>query len=98
MRLVVVAGERHGLGRPLPTVPEQQVAAQRRPVAVTVDDEVVDEVPDAATGGGEVLGEGDELRTLLAALRRFTKLQLMNTLAPSQRIEDEPIAANKYIY
>ncbi len=44
------------------------------------------------------MSEGDELRTLLAALRRFTKLQPMNTIAARQRIADELIAANKYVY
>jgi alkylation response protein AidB-like acyl-CoA dehydrogenase len=44
------------------------------------------------------MSEGDELRTLLAALRRFTKLQPLNTIAARQRIADELIAANKYIY
>ena len=44
------------------------------------------------------MSEGDELRTLLAALRRFTKLQPMNTIAARQRIADEMIGANKYTY
>jgi hypothetical protein len=44
------------------------------------------------------MSEGDELRTLLAALRRFTKLQPMNTIAARQRIADEMIRANKYVY
>ena len=44
------------------------------------------------------MSEGDELRTLLAALRRFTKLQPMNTIAARQRIADELIQANKYVY
>jgi alkylation response protein AidB-like acyl-CoA dehydrogenase len=44
------------------------------------------------------MSEGDELRTLLAALRRFTKLQPMNTIAARQRIADEMIVANKYTY
>jgi len=44
------------------------------------------------------MSEGDELRTLLAALRRFTKLQPINTIAAPQRIADGLIAANKYIY
>ena len=42
--------------------------------------------------------EGDELRTLLAALRRFTKLTPMNTVAARQRIADVLIKANKYVY
>jgi alkylation response protein AidB-like acyl-CoA dehydrogenase len=44
------------------------------------------------------MSEGDELRTLLAALRRFTKLQPMNTIAARQRIAADLIAANKWIY
>jgi hypothetical protein len=44
------------------------------------------------------MAEGDELRTLLAALRRFTKQQPMNTIAARQRIADDLIAANKYIF
>ena len=44
------------------------------------------------------MSEGDELRALLAALRRFTKLQPMNTIAARQRIADDLIAANKWIY
>ncbi|HEY6247853.1 MAG TPA: acyl-CoA dehydrogenase family protein [Pyrinomonadaceae bacterium] len=44
------------------------------------------------------MSEGDELRTLLAALKRFTKLQPMNTIAARQRIADEMISANKYVY
>ena len=44
------------------------------------------------------MAEGDELRTLLAALRRFTKLTPVNTIVARQRIADEMIAANKYVY
>jgi len=44
------------------------------------------------------MSEGDELRTLLAALRRFTKLQPMNTIAARQRVADDLITANKWIY
>ncbi|MDT5062069.1 MAG: hypothetical protein QOH63_2528 [Acidobacteriota bacterium] len=44
------------------------------------------------------MSEGDELRTLLAALRRFTRLTPMNTIAARQRIADVLIKANKYTY
>ncbi|HEY8225558.1 MAG TPA: acyl-CoA dehydrogenase family protein [Pyrinomonadaceae bacterium] len=44
------------------------------------------------------MAEGDELRTLLAALRRFTKLQPMNTIAARQRIADVMIKKNKWVY
>jgi alkylation response protein AidB-like acyl-CoA dehydrogenase len=44
------------------------------------------------------MAEGDELRTLLAALRRFTKLTPMNTISARQRIADVLIEANKWAY
>jgi alkylation response protein AidB-like acyl-CoA dehydrogenase len=44
------------------------------------------------------MSEGDELRTLLAALRRFTKLMPMNTITARQRIADVLITANKWAY
>ncbi|MDQ3804336.1 MAG: acyl-CoA dehydrogenase family protein [Acidobacteriota bacterium] len=44
------------------------------------------------------MAEGDELRTLLAALRRFTRNTPMNTVAARQRLADAMIRANKYVY
>ena len=44
------------------------------------------------------MSEGDELRTLLAALRRFTKMTPINTVAARQRIASAMIEANKYVY
>ena len=44
------------------------------------------------------MSEGDELRTLLAALRRFTRLTPMNTIAARQTIADVLIKANRYVY
>jgi alkylation response protein AidB-like acyl-CoA dehydrogenase len=44
------------------------------------------------------MSEGDELRTLLAALRRFTKNTPINTVAARQRVADAMIKANKYVY
>ena len=44
------------------------------------------------------MAEGDELRTLLAALRRFTKLTPMNTVVARQRIADVMVEANRYAY
>jgi hypothetical protein len=44
------------------------------------------------------MAEGDELRTLLAALRRSTKLTPMNTIAARQSIAREMIEANRYMY
>src|SRR5947208_5412148 len=42
--------------------------------------------------------EGDELRTLLAALKRFTKHTPTNTVAARRRIADAMIKANRYVY
>ena len=44
------------------------------------------------------MADGDELRTLLAALRRFTKMTPMNTVAARQRIANAMIEANRYVY
>src|SRR3989441_1900026 len=44
------------------------------------------------------MAEGDELRTLLAALRRFTKMTPMNTVAARQRIANAMIESNRYVY
>jgi len=44
------------------------------------------------------MAEGDELRTFLAALRRFTKMTPMNTITARQSIANEMIKANKWVY
>jgi alkylation response protein AidB-like acyl-CoA dehydrogenase len=44
------------------------------------------------------MAEGDELRTLLAALRRFTKMTPVNTVVARQRIANAMIEANRYVY
>jgi alkylation response protein AidB-like acyl-CoA dehydrogenase len=44
------------------------------------------------------MSEGDELRTLLAALKRFTKNTPINTVAARQRLAEAMIRANKYVY
>jgi hypothetical protein len=45
------------------------------------------------------IAEGDEGRTLLVALKRFTKNNSpINTIAARQKIADDLIAANKYTF
>jgi hypothetical protein len=44
------------------------------------------------------MSEGDEARTLLAALRRFTKQSPYNTIAARQRIAEVLIKGNRYAY
>jgi hypothetical protein len=60
--------------------------------------DAVGRIDSRAKGTLAGLAEGDELRTLLAALRRFTKQQPMNTIAARQRIAGDLIAANRYIF
>jgi alkylation response protein AidB-like acyl-CoA dehydrogenase len=60
--------------------------------------EAVDRVETNARNVLAAMSEGDELRTLLAALRRFTKRTPANSVAARQRIADVLIAANKYAY
>jgi alkylation response protein AidB-like acyl-CoA dehydrogenase len=42
------------------------------------------------------MSEGDELRTLLAALRRFAKYTPVNTVALRQKLADNLISSNRY--
>ena len=44
------------------------------------------------------MSEGDELRTLLAALRRFTKMTPMNTITARQQIANVLVEANRWAY
>ena len=45
------------------------------------------------------MAEGDDMRMLLVALKRFTKNNSpINTIAARQRIADTLIAANKYVF
>ncbi len=44
------------------------------------------------------ISEGDELRTLLAALKRFTKHTPANTVAARRRVADAMIKANRYVF
>jgi alkylation response protein AidB-like acyl-CoA dehydrogenase len=78
----------------------QGEAASQRFVEITrvFCNDAVERIEARAKNTLAAMAEGDELRTLLAALRRFTKLQPMNTIAARQRIADELIAANRYVY
>ncbi|HEX8559821.1 MAG TPA: acyl-CoA dehydrogenase family protein [Pyrinomonadaceae bacterium] len=44
------------------------------------------------------VADGDELRTLLAALKRFTKHTPTNAVAARRRVADAMIKANRYVY
>ncbi|MDT7543150.1 MAG: hypothetical protein QOE33_3054 [Acidobacteriota bacterium] len=60
--------------------------------------EAADRIETNARNVLAAMSEGDELRTLLAALRRFTKRTPANSVAARQRIADVLIKANRYAY
>ena len=61
--------------------------------------DAIQRVESAAKNTIAAIAEGDEGRTLLVALKRFTKNNSpINTIAARQRIADVLIAANTYVY
>lgn len=61
--------------------------------------DAIQRVEAAAKNTIAAMSEGDEMRTLLAALKRFTKNHSpINTIAARQRIADMLIHANKYTF
>ncbi|MDX6528371.1 MAG: hypothetical protein QOH41_661 [Blastocatellia bacterium] len=60
--------------------------------------DAIERIEAAAKNTLAAMAEGDELRTLLAALRRFTKMTPMNTVAARQGIAKAMIEANRYVY
>ncbi|HKX29224.1 MAG TPA: acyl-CoA dehydrogenase family protein [Blastocatellia bacterium] len=60
--------------------------------------DAINRIEIAARSALAAISEGDELRTLLAALRRFTKQDPINTSALRERLADQIIAAGGYIF
>lgn len=68
-------------------------------IAAVFCNDAIQRVETSAKNTLAAMSEGDELRTLLAALRRFTKNSApVNTVAARQRIADTLIAGNKYVF
>jgi alkylation response protein AidB-like acyl-CoA dehydrogenase len=76
----------------------EEQAARYIDMAAVFTSDAADRVETNARRVLAAMSEGDELRTMLAALRRFTKRTPANTIAARQRIADVLIAANKYAY
>jgi alkylation response protein AidB-like acyl-CoA dehydrogenase len=76
----------------------EEAAARYIDITRVFCNDAVERIDARAKNTLAAMSEGDELRTLLAALRRFTKLTPMNTVAARQRIADVVIEANKYTY
>ncbi|HEX8163925.1 MAG TPA: acyl-CoA dehydrogenase family protein [Pyrinomonadaceae bacterium] len=76
---------------------EEKAARYLDMVRVFTND-AVERVETSARGVLAAMSEGDELRTLLAALRRFTKRTPANTVAARQRVAEVVIQANRYAF
>jgi alkylation response protein AidB-like acyl-CoA dehydrogenase len=76
----------------------ETAAAQYAVMTRVFCNDAVERIEAAAKNTLAAMAEGDELRTLLAALRRFTKMTPMNTVAARQKIANAMIEANRYVY
>ena len=76
----------------------EEAAARAIDMTRVFCNDAIERVTVSARSTLAAMAEGDELRTLLAALRRFTKNTPMNTVAARQRIAAVLIKANKYVY
>ncbi len=77
---------------------EEAAARQIDMVGIFCND-AIQRIDAAAKNTIAAMSEGDDMRTLLAALKRFTKNNSpINTIAARQRIADTLIQANKYTF
>src|SRR5215204_651511 len=76
---------------------EEQATLHLDMVRVFCND-AVERVEAEAKNTLAAITEGDELRTLLAALKRFTRHTPSNTVIARRRIADAMIKANRYVY
>jgi alkylation response protein AidB-like acyl-CoA dehydrogenase len=77
----------------------QDGAARQVDMAQVFCNDAIQRVEAKAKNTIAAMTEGDELRTMLAALKRFTKNNSpINTVAARQRIADTLITANKYTF
>jgi alkylation response protein AidB-like acyl-CoA dehydrogenase len=80
-------------------VAEKGDASNHVDMAAVYCNDAIQKVEAKAKNTLAAMSEGDEMRTLLTALRRFTKNNSpVNTIAARQRIADTLIAANKYVF
>jgi hypothetical protein len=60
--------------------------------------DAINRIEVAAKNALAAISEGDELRAMLAALRRFTKQDPLNTAAIRERLADKVVEAGGYIF
>ncbi len=77
----------------------EEAAARQIDMAQVFCNDAIQRIEARAKNTIAAMSEGDELRIMLAALKRFTKNTTpVNTIAARQRIADTLIAANKYTF
>jgi hypothetical protein len=77
----------------------EDAAARYIDIASVYCNDAIQRVEIKARNTIAALGEGDEVRMLLSALKRFTKNNSpVNTIAARQRIADVLIQANTYAF
>src|SRR5438552_4481105 len=76
----------------------EKAAALYTDMTRTFCNDAVERIEAHAKNTLAAMAEGDELRTLLAALRRFTRMTPVNTVAARRRIANAMIEANRYVY
>jgi alkylation response protein AidB-like acyl-CoA dehydrogenase len=60
--------------------------------------DAINRIEIAARNGLAAISEGDELRALLAALRRFTKQEPINTALIRERLSDQVVESGGYLF
>src|SRR5262245_16446889 len=60
--------------------------------------DAINRIDVAAKNALAAISEGDELRTMLAALRRFTRQEPLNTATLRERLSDKVVAGGGYIF
>jgi hypothetical protein len=84
--------------RKLAAAQGEEAAALQLDIVRVFCNDAVGRVEAEARNTLAAIGEGDELRTLLAALKRFTKHTPANTVAARRRVADAMIRANRYSF
>lgn len=76
----------------------EAACALQKDLAMCYLHEAVEKVTSAGKAAIMGFAEGDELRVMLMGLKRFTKIEPMNTKNARRRIADAMIAENKYVF
>lgn len=84
--------------RKLTAAQGEEAAARYLDMTRVFCNDAIQRIETSAKNTLAAMAEGDELRTLLAALRRFTKYTPINTVAARQRIAGVLIEGNKYVW